>query len=298
VRGLHVRVVQVRRSLGAAANPLIATIAAAAAATFNVTPTTIARTPAAAAATAAAAAAAAAAPTPAPTPAAPTSRHADDLVIKIFCGHCPPKMSAADDDPMSADEGAPAGAAAAAAPDPAAVADALKEDGTVLYKAGDYARAGEKYTAAIAAAPSAGLYLNRAAAGMMRGRYEEAARDCGTAVELDARNLKAYVRGAKALTALGRYDDALSLLGQGLLQDPRSNELLDERKNTDLAKQRVERAKAYLAEVSTGAHEGCLCGRVCAVSLVLCACVRVRVDGLSHVLVARSCWRVAAAAAI
>ena len=153
--------------------------------------------------------------------------------------------------PSEAPAGAPAGAAAPPPPDPAVVAEALKEEATALYRAGDYARAGDKYSAAIAAAPSAGLFLNRAAAAMMRSRYEDAARDCGTAAELDPRNLKAYVRGAKALTALGRYEEAASVLGQGLVRDPRSDELLEERKATELAKTRVERAKVYLAEVRT-----------------------------------------------
>ena len=86
-----------------------------------------------------------------------------------------------------------------------AESDALKDEGNECFAAGRYARAIELYTLALAAAPSAALYANRAFAHLKSETYGSAIADSEAALELDAAFTKARYRRGSAYLALGRF---------------------------------------------------------------------------------------------
>lgn len=88
-----------------------------------------------------------------------------------------------------------------------AAADSWKAKGNEYYKAGSYQQAIDAYSKAIDANPSeAVFYGNRAAAHLMRKSSQIAVNDCKRAIELDAKYLKGYQRGAKAALAMVCYE--------------------------------------------------------------------------------------------
>ena len=120
-------------------------------------------------------------------------------------------------------------AAAASSASANDVAAAARAKATDAYKAGNYDKAIALYSEALSAAPEAKLYLNRAAAHLMLAAYAPALSDCKKAVALDAADIKAYVRGAKAALALGDMDEARNLATQATLRDPRDDDARKER---------------------------------------------------------------------
>ena len=120
-----------------------------------------------------------------------------------------------------------------------------KEQGNDSYRAGDYRAAIDAYTKAIAAdSQSVSFYTNRAAAHFMIKAYEKAIADCKSAIELNPKFIKAYLRAGKAYLAMvsagwrwnrrerslpalavppplqGKYTEAADMYTKALIQDP------------------------------------------------------------------------------
>jgi DnaJ family protein C protein 7 len=106
-------------------------------------------------------------------------------------------------------------------------AEAWKEEGNNRYRAKDYKGSLVSYSKAIELdgdggnnpSPNPAYFNNRAAAYMMTLQFAEAVRDCDRAISLMPANAKAHFRKATALKALGRIDDALQSLNEGLTHD-------------------------------------------------------------------------------
>lgn len=76
--------------------------------------------------------------------------------------------------------------------------DDHKTLGNTYYRAGEYRKAIQVYTMAIAASPpDSRLYGNRAAAYYMLGQYDKALEDCQNALQLDPTYIKCQVRSGK-----------------------------------------------------------------------------------------------------
>jgi len=87
----------------------------------------------------------------------------------------------------------------------------LKKQGNDLYASGDYEGSLEFYSTAIKQAPSSILHANRAAAYMMLGWWDQAARDTKIALRKDPNNEKARERHGKVLLAQDNLDGALQI---------------------------------------------------------------------------------------
>lgn len=75
----------------------------------------------------------------------------------------------------------------------------LKEKGNLAFKSGHFETAVEHYSSAIAMdATVAAFFSNRAAAWLALGSFEEAIQDCDSALQLDPKFAKAYVRAGQA----------------------------------------------------------------------------------------------------
>ncbi|GAA5995993.1 uncharacterized protein JCM10292_004878 [Rhodotorula paludigena] len=93
-----------------------------------------------------------------------------------------------------------------------AEAEAAKEEGNALFKAGDYAGARDKYGKAIELAPTSFVLLgNRAFASLKLASpdYSSALSDAEAAVKLAPTWAKGHVRRGEALQGLGRVDEAV-----------------------------------------------------------------------------------------
>lgn len=91
---------------------------------------------------------------------------------------------------------------------------AEKEAGNDAFKAGDYAAAVSRYTAALALAGErdairSTLHVNRATAYARQGQHEPAIADCTDALSLDVKNVKAIFRRAACYMELCQFDKAV-----------------------------------------------------------------------------------------
>ncbi|CDW55270.1 TPR 1 and TPR 11 and RPAP3 C and Mss4 domain cont aining protein [Trichuris trichiura] len=100
--------------------------------------------------------------------------------------------------------------------------------GNAQYGKKEYAKAIMHYSRAVQADPSDPIsYCNRAMALLKLARYEEASKDCGVAISLDCKYVKAYFRRGLALKELGRHREAVDDFQSVLLLEP-DNHLADE----------------------------------------------------------------------
>ena len=102
----------------------------------------------------------------------------------------------------------------------------LKDLGNEAFRAGDYAGAIAKYSAALDEAPDApegkaALYANRAAAHAKRGSHVAVVTDCSSCLALEGAYVKALVRRANALEKLGHRLEAIEDLEAALAADVR-----------------------------------------------------------------------------
>ncbi|TKA51225.1 hypothetical protein B0A53_05801 [Rhodotorula sp. CCFEE 5036] len=91
-------------------------------------------------------------------------------------------------------------------------AEALKEEGNALFKAGDFDAAREKYSAALEQAPDHFILLGNRAFSILRSPspdYEAALADAEAAVRIAPNWAKGHVRRGEALEGLGRKDEAV-----------------------------------------------------------------------------------------
>lgn len=105
----------------------------------------------------------------------------------------------------------PSGAVSGAMGDaPPNAAEALKNAGNLLFQAGRFHEAVEKYNDAIELNPEVpSYYTNRAFCHIKMENHGLAIADATVALELDRSFVKAYYRRGSAFMALGKYKDAL-----------------------------------------------------------------------------------------
>lgn len=116
--------------------------------------------------------------------------------------------------------GSGTGSTSNAAPRPEA-AEAAKEKGNVAFKKKDFKAAIEYYSEAIHCdEKNATYYNNRAAAYLAMCSFFQAQADCTKAIELDKKNVKAYLRRGTAREFLGDYQGADEDFGAALVLEP------------------------------------------------------------------------------
>ena len=119
------------------------------------------------------------------------------------------------------------------------LADKLKRNANAKFNRGDIAGARLLYTEALACLPNdreneevraclASLYANRAVTFFREKEFGPSTWDCDKAIELDPKCEKSYIRKARALTALERYEDAVTCLEAGQSKIPGSSRLEEE----------------------------------------------------------------------
>lgn len=119
------------------------------------------------------------------------------------------------------------------------LADKLKRNANAKFNRGDIPGARLLYTEAIGCLPDdtgnekvrstlAALYANRAVTFFREKEFGPSTWDCDKAIELDPKSEKSYIRKARALTALSRYDEAIHCLEKGLTVLPASSRLKEE----------------------------------------------------------------------
>mmetsp|Transcript_2856 Transcript_2856/g.5495 ORF Transcript_2856/g.5495 Transcript_2856/m.5495 type:complete len:568 (-) Transcript_2856:221-1924(-) len=161
--------------------------------------------------------------------------------------------SGSDEEEVVLDEAATEAAAKAAAlaeeEAAAAKAEEYKEEGNTKYKAKDYYGALDCYNLAIKTNPGNGAYYNnRAAAQLMLGQTMRCVESCEQCLKLDPGNLKALIRLGKAQAKLGKADEALATFKAALDKDPTNSTAFTEKREAELLKQRMTRARETLAE--------------------------------------------------
>ena len=87
----------------------------------------------------------------------------------------------------------------------------LKQQGNKKYSARDYYDAIDFYSQAIATYEKPEFFGNRAAAYLTINQFAKALEDCKAALKLDSTFRKAYIRGVKCCTELGRLTEARSM---------------------------------------------------------------------------------------
>lgn len=120
--------------------------------------------------------------------------------------------------------------------------ESWKQKGDDFYRSKSYQKAIEAYTNAITneVNKNATYFSNRSASYLMIGSYLEALRDCETAINIEPNNPKVYFRKATILKSLGRFDDAIKALTDGLALDPSSLTAKNEMEALNALKKQIE----------------------------------------------------------
>ncbi|KII90798.1 hypothetical protein PLICRDRAFT_39384 [Plicaturopsis crispa FD-325 SS-3] len=134
-------------------------------------------------------------------------------------------------------------------------AQIAKEKGNAAFKAGDFPAAIGLYASAIVAdRKDPTLPLNRAAAYLKLGKYEDAERDCTTVLTLSSSNVKALFRRAQARVGLVKYTEALQDLNEALRLEPSNESVKQEiQKVAGLIEKSQKRAAKSVHGVPTSA---------------------------------------------
>jgi tetratricopeptide (TPR) repeat protein len=120
------------------------------------------------------------------------------------------------------------------------LADKLKRNANAKFNRGDISGARLLYTEALACLPNdrentevrtclASLYANRAVTFFREKEFGPSTWDCDKSLELDPTSEKSYMRKARALCSLQRFDEAVACLEIGLQHVPQSSKLFEER---------------------------------------------------------------------
>ena len=128
-----------------------------------------------------------------------------------------------------------------------AVGEPFKARGNERFKAGAFEEAAAAYGVGVRAAGARGCRgdggtapSNRAMARLKLGAYAEAEEDCGEALKLDPRNVKAHLRRGAARAVSGNYLEALEDFQSALRLEPRNRD----------ARAEVSRMKNILGEAN------------------------------------------------
>ena len=135
--------------------------------------------------------------------------------------------------------------------DPAEVALRWKEAGNKKYKCGDLYGAIDDYTRAIDADPTVAAYYNNRAAARMsleNPQTSKAIADCKKAVELDPKNVKAWVRLGKSSLRKGLFTESIHALKQALELASTNSVARAELIEAQRTEMRLKRARDLLKE--------------------------------------------------
>ena len=120
--------------------------------------------------------------------------------------------------------------------------ESWKQKGDDFYRSKSYHNAIDAYTNAISNDVNkiATYFSNRSASYLMIGSYIEALRDCEAAINIEPNSPKVYFRKATILKSLGRFDDAVKALTDGLVLDPSSLTAKNEMEALNVLKKQIE----------------------------------------------------------
>jgi len=105
------------------------------------------------------------------------------------------------------------------------LADAEKLKGNECFKSGDWANAVKFYTEALKRNPKdAKIYSNRAACYTKLNAFDLTIKDCDSSIALDPNFVKAYLRKANVLKAMGQAQKAMEVYAKAMELDPNSDE--------------------------------------------------------------------------
>lgn len=105
------------------------------------------------------------------------------------------------------------------------LADAEKLKGNEFFKKGDWAAAVKHYTEALKRNPKdAKIYSNRAACYTKLNAFDLVIKDCDASIALDPVFVKAYLRKANVLKAMGQTQKAMDVYSKAMELDPNSDE--------------------------------------------------------------------------
>merc|ERR1712025_829497 len=105
------------------------------------------------------------------------------------------------------------------------LADAEKLKGNDCFKKGEWANAVKFYSEAIKRNPKdAKIYSNRAACYTKLNAFDLTIKDCDTSISMDPTFVKAYLRKANVLKAMGQAKNAMEVYSKAMELDPNSDE--------------------------------------------------------------------------
>lgn len=108
------------------------------------------------------------------------------------------------------------------------IAEAEKQKGNELFKAGDFSNAVKSYTEAIRRNPTdPKIYSNRAACFTKLMSFDLALKDCDKCIELEPNFIKAYLRKAKAHQAMSQTPKAMAAYEKALEIDSNCSEAIE-----------------------------------------------------------------------
>ncbi|CAE6420795.1 unnamed protein product [Rhizoctonia solani] len=121
-----------------------------------------------------------------------------------------------------------------------------REEGNALFKAGDFAGSVKSYTESIKRDPNDPRgYNNRAAAYNKLAALPEALKDVETAIKVDPKFVKAYIRKSTVLFAMREYTKAMEAAQEGVAADT-------EKQHTREIEQQMEKVARALYEQQSG----------------------------------------------
>ena len=134
-------------------------------------------------------------------------------------------------------------------------AQRARDEGNACFKRGELRQAEEAYWRGLRSAPSAALLANRALVRLRLHDAVGAARDASKALRLEPSHTKALMRRAKALQALGRFDEALADCQLALEAEPESADLQRLQETVVAAEEQAAAAGALRQEVTAARKE-------------------------------------------
>merc|ERR1711884_464587 len=151
------------------------------------------------------------------------------------------------------------------------LADAEKLKGNERFKNGDWAAAVKHYTEALKRNPKdAKIYSNRAACYTKLNAFDLVIKDCDASIGLDPGFVKAYLRKANVLKAMGQTQKAMDVYSKAMELDPNSDEAKNGYKDCAVRQYQGNRGgnpeevnSKFPSMQAAGLHCNCNCVRRC-----------------------------------